>query len=191
MRAAFAALILLGGCGASTGPAPQAPSPSVSSAVQSSSGACAARAARDWMVGGKSFMIEATAEGPSCRDAVARLAIRTSEGRALYANAYPLEQVPLAFNPNADATRLASDLQAWIQGSDEFRTADQLPAWPEGAAAPPGFTPKLARVAYEGVRTEKASILCFPDGGESNACIALIAEPVLVQEIGSLTPERR
>ena len=184
--------LLLSACGASTTASTEAaPSAAASSAAQNASGACTARAARDWSVGDAAFMIQATADGPSCANATALLVLRTHDGRALFADAYPIEQVPLAFNPRADATRLATDLQAWIAGDDAHRTADQLPAWPEGAAAPPGFMPKLARLAYEGLRTEKAAILCYPDGGESNACIALTPSPAGVQRIGSLTPERR
>ena len=192
-RAIFVSFaLLLGACGASTTPSTEAaPSAAASSAAQNASGACTARAARDWSVGSSSFMIEASADGPTCATATATLVLRSHDGRALFSDAYPIEQVPLAFNTRADATRLATDLQAWIAGDDEHRTANQLPAWPEGAAAPPGFTAKLARLAYEGLRTEKAAILCYPDGGESNACVALTPSPALVERMGSLTPERR
>jgi hypothetical protein len=116
--------------------------------------------------------------------------LRASDGSAIFADAYPVDQVSLAFNPHADATRLASDLQAWIAGDPAHMSADQLPAWSEGLPTPPGFTPAVARLTYEGLRTEKAAILCYPDGRESNACVALTPHPLLVQRIGSLSPQR-
>lgn len=188
--AAFA--LLLAACGGPTSTTTEiTPSAAASSAAQSPSGACTAHATRDWKIGDQSFMVDATAQGPSCAHAVAMLVLRTADGRALFADAYPIDQVPLAFNPHGDATRLASDLQAWITGDDQHSAADQLPPWPEGAPTPPGFTPALARLTYEGLRTEKAAILCYPDGGESNACVALTPEPIMAQRIGSLTPARR
>lgn len=193
MRALPVALVLaLAACGASTTTTTTPPSTaSASSAEQSGSGACTARAARDWTLSGVTYIVLAVAEGPSCAHATASLMVRAPDGRSLFADAYPTEQVSLAFSPHSDATALATELQAWIAGDPEHTTADQLPAWPEGAPAPPGFTPRLARIAYEGLRTEKTSILCYPDGGESNACIALSTNPAMVQRIGSLTPERR
>lgn len=190
--AALFALLLLAACGGATSTTTEiTPSAAASSAAQSASGVCNAHATRDWKIGDTSFMVDATAQGPSCAHAVAILVLRTADGRALFADAYPIDQVTLAFNPNGDATRLASDLQAWITGDEHHSTADQLPAWPEGAPAPPGFTPALARLSYEGLRNEKAAILCYPDGGESNACVALTPAPAMAQRIGSLTPTRR
>lgn len=150
---------------------------------------CTAQASRDWSaVGSQYYVVEAEARGATCREAVATLRIKSVEGAVLFTRDYPTAQVSLAFNPNNDETGLRSDLEGWIQNTVESGRADELPAWPSGAAKPPGFTPAVSRNQYEAARGAQGPLFCFPDGGESNACVAMAGANATL--LGSLTPER-
>ncbi|HVK80431.1 MAG TPA: hypothetical protein VM915_07440 [Verrucomicrobiae bacterium] len=153
---------------------------------------CVANTSRDWSaVGSQYYIIEAELAGDACPDAVATIRIKAREGNAvLFEQNYPIAGVPLAFNPNGDRVSLSSDLEAWIQNTAEVQTADTLPAWPSGAQRPPGFQPAagVTRQRYEGARGAQGPLFCYPDGAESNACIAMAGDTATL--LGSLTPER-
>lgn len=152
---------------------------------------CFAEASQDWSaVGSQYYVIEAEATGATCREAVATIRITTRDGVTLFEHAYPTAQVPLAFNPNGDQTGLRNELEEWAENTADPATADTLPAWPSGAARPPGFQPAagVTRSHYEQFRGNQGPLFCYPDGGESNACIALMENHATL--LGSLTPER-
>lgn len=150
---------------------------------------CAAQASRDWSaVGSQYYLVEAEAEGPTCAEAVATIRIKSQEGAVLFTRDYPVGSVPLAFNPNGDRVTLQSDLDSWTQNTAEPATADSLPPWPSGAQRPPGFQPAVTRGQYENARGNQGPLFCFPDGGESNACVAMAGATATF--LGSLTPER-
>ncbi len=150
---------------------------------------CTAQASHDWSaVGSQYFIIEAEADGDTCADAVATMRIMSRDGAVLFTRDYPVRDVPLAFNPNGDQTSLRSDLEVWTQNTADPPTADTLPRWPAGARRPPGFEPAVSRNRYEDARGAQGPLFCFPDGGESNACVALAGDSATL--LGSLTPER-
>ncbi|MGE0739799.1 MAG: hypothetical protein AB7O98_00530 [Hyphomonadaceae bacterium] len=150
---------------------------------------CSAQASRDWSaVGSQYYIIEAEAEGDDCATATATMRIKSRDGATLFERGYQVAQVPLAFNPNGDRTTLRSDLEAWTQNTAETPTADWLPAWPLREERPPGFQPVVTRGQYEAARGAQGPLFCFPDGGESNACIAMAGDRATL--LGSLTPER-
>lgn len=153
---------------------------------------CEAQASRDWSaVGSQYYLIESQLTGAACADAVATLRIKAREGQAvLFEQSYPIAGVPLAFNPNNDHAGLSNDLELWTQNTAEVETADWLPAWPSGAARPPGFQPAagINRGRYEGARGNQGPLFCYPDGAESNACVAMAGDTATL--LGSLTPER-
>ena len=151
--------------------------------------ACSVQAWRDWSaVGSQYFIIEAKAQGATCADAVATMSIKSRDGAVLFTRDYPVREVPLAFNPNGNQTSLRSDLEGWMQNTAEPPTADTLPPWPAGARRPPGFEPAVPRNRYEGARGAQGPLFCFPDGGESNACVAMAGDSATF--LGSLTPEQ-
>ena len=154
--------------------------------------ACTADApARAVQFGGQTYQIQAHAEGETCEGAVASLKIVAPNGSTAFETSYPINQVPLAFNPRGTgAARLTTELEGWTQNTAEHPTADSLPAWPAGAAKPTHFTPALSRDAYEAARTAKRPIFCFPDGNESNACVGVDIAQQTGTLLGSLTPER-
>ena len=150
---------------------------------------CSAQTSRDWSaVGSQYYVIEAEARGPTCAEAVATLRIKSVEGAILYERDHRTSETPLAFYPNSDQTGLRAELDAWIQNTAEPASADTLPAWPPGAQHPPGFQPSVTRTRYEGARGAQGPLFCYPDGAESNACIAMAGDVATL--LGSLTPER-
>jgi len=152
---------------------------------------CYAEASRDWSAAGSQyFVIEARASGATCREAIATMRITSREGAVLFEQSYPTAQVPLAFNPNGTQTGLRDELEGWTNNTAQPQTADFLPAWPAGAQRPPGFQPAsgVTRSMYEAARGSQGPLFCYPDGGESNACVALSGDRATL--LGSLTPER-
>lgn len=149
---------------------------------------CSAQTSHDWSApGSQYYMVEAEAHGPNCREAVATLRVRARTGAVLFERSYPVAEVPLAFNPNDDQTGLRSDLEGWATNAADQPSADSLPAWPAGADHPPFFRPAVTRQVYEGFRGMQGPIFCYPDGAESNACIAMNGDHATF--LGSRTPE--
>jgi hypothetical protein len=187
---AFAALAL---AACSPGPADEAKVEDVASTAPAGAEAagCFAEASRDWSaVGSQYYVVSAEARGATCREAVATVRISSQQGAELFEQSYPTTQVPLAFNPNGDQTGLRNELEEWIVNTAEPATADTLPAWPSGAQKPPGFQPAsgVTRNSYEAARGAQGPLFCYPDGGESNACVAMAGDRATL--LGSLTPER-
>lgn len=150
---------------------------------------CFAEFSRDWSaVGSQYYVIEAEAEGTTCREATATMRITSRDGTTLFEREYLTAEVPLAFNPNADQTTLRSELEGWTENTADPETADTLPAWPARAQRPPNFQPTVTRAQYEAARGAQGPLFCYPDGGESNACVALAGDRATL--LGSLTPER-
>lgn len=152
-------------------------------------GGCETQASRDWSaVGSQYYVIEAETRGESCRDAVATIRIETTEGQTIFTRDYPTAQIPLAFNPNSDQTGMRAEIEGWIANTSETQRASELPAWPARAERPPGFQPAVTRGQYEAARGAQGPLFCYPDGAESNACVALAGGNATL--LGSLTPER-
>lgn len=150
---------------------------------------CFAEFSRDWSaVGSQYYVIEAEAEGASCAEATATIRITARDGAVLFEHVYRTADIPLAFNPNSSQTDLRAELEAWTENTAEPPTADTMPAWPAGAARPPHVQPEVARPQYEAARGVQGPLFCYPDGAESNACVALSGDRATL--LGSLTPER-
>lgn len=150
---------------------------------------CDANASRDWSaVGSQYYIVEAEAHGASCGEAVATIRIKSTEGQVLFTHDYPTRDVSLAFNPNSDQTGLREEIESWTQNVSDTGSAAELPAWPAGAHAPPNFQPAVARNVYEQARGNQSALFCYPDGGESNACVAVACTTATL--LGSKTPER-
>jgi hypothetical protein len=150
---------------------------------------CFAEFSRDWSaVGSQYYVIEAEAEGLTCADATATIRVTARDGAVLFEREYRTAEVPLAFNPNSNQTDLRAELEAWTQNTAEPPTADTMPAWSAGAERPPYVQPAVSRAQYEAARGAQGPLFCYPDGGESNACVALAGDRATL--LGSLTPER-
>jgi hypothetical protein len=180
-RAAFAVLALMG-CSPAT-------EPKTAQIPTEPPQGCTAQASRDWSaVGSQYYVIEAEAAGASCAASIATIRIKSRNGDVLYTRDYPTADVPLAFAPISDQTTLRAEIDAWTLNTAETPTADWLPAWPAGAQRPPHFQPAVDRMRYESARGAQGPLFCYPDGAESNACVALAGDSATF--LGSLTPER-
>ena len=147
------------------------------------------QASRDWSaVGSQYYVIEAESRGETCRTATVTMRIESQQGQTLFTRDYEAAQVPLAFNPNSDTTGMRVELEAWITNTSETQRASELPAWPARAERPPHFQPAVTRGQYEAARGAQGPLFCYPDGAESNACVALAGASATL--LGSLTPER-
>ena len=187
MRRWVLALAVLG-VAACTRAAPAPSAPSNQTRIPVATG-CNAQTSHDWSaVGGQYYMIEAEAHGPTCREAVATIRIKARDGSLLFEHTYPIAEVPLAFNPNGDQTGLRSDLEEWAQNAADTPTANTLPDWSAGSDHPPFFRPVVPRAVYESARGMEGPLFCYPDGAESNACVAMNGDHATL--LGSRTPER-
>lgn len=180
-RAALIALALMG-C------APAEPQETAETPLPAPQQGCTAQASRDWSaVGSQYYVIEAEARGDACATAVATIRIKSRDGVVLFTRDYPTAEVPLAFSPNSDQTGLRGEIDAWTMNTAEVQTADWLPAWPARADSPPHFQPAVGRTRYESARGAQGPLFCYPDGAESNACVAMAGDTATF--LGSLTPE--
>ncbi|MGE3930241.1 MAG: hypothetical protein AB7G05_08755 [Hyphomonadaceae bacterium] len=174
-------------------PASEQPAAEAAPAQEASASGCVVTAnPRELQFGGETYRVEARAEGASCEEAVASLRLLNPAGTAIFETAYPTNQVPLAFRAaGADEARLTEELNAWTANVAQQPTADSLPAWPEGAERPQYFTPAIGRDGYEAARSAQRPLFCFPDGGESNACVAIDTSAKTAVLLGAWTPERQ
>lgn len=200
MRRMIAAFVLaLAACAE---PAP-APAPDEAPAAQSAAedaaedaapppvaAGCATQAGKDWLINGETYRLEAAAFGPDCRDAVATLIVRRPDGRPIYAVATPTSAAPLAFRARPNQEQLAEELAGWLDDQSGFFVADALPAWPQGADRPAQFQPAVSRELYVAAQEGKRPLFCYPDGAESNACVAVEPRVRTALLLGSYTPER-
>lgn len=190
-RLGLAILVLAMAACSRQAPAPDRQANAASqTAIPAAAAGCNATASHDWSaVGSQYYMIEAEAHGPTCREAVATIRIKAHDGQTvLFERSYPVAEVPLAFNPNSDQTGFRSDLEEWTANAADTPTADWLPAWPSGADHPPFFHPHVSRAQYESFRGAQGPLFCYPDGAESNACVAMSGDHATL--LGSRTPER-
>jgi len=180
---AATSLLMLAACGQTTVSTPVA-APATPGATAAG---CAGTAELAWPA--SQLMIAGNLAGAACADAVATLEVRNAAGAVLHTFSAPISQLPLAFNPNADHATMQADLASWLS-SNPFRTADALPAWPANASTPPvTFVPAVDRAAYEAARTARRPLYCYPDNGESAACVAFDAATGAVVKLGSERPE--
>jgi hypothetical protein len=186
-----AALFALAACGQQP-PQNAAPAPTQAEDIRDAMpvAACSADSAGSWVVAGKTYAVQAHAEGASCAEAVATIKLVSANGATLFQDRRRIADVTLSFAPNSDQARLQTELNAWVQNVAQVPDASGLPAWPASAQKPPHFTAQVARADYEAARTAKRPLFCYPDGGESNACVALDPAADTATLLGSWTPER-
>lgn len=182
---AAASLMLLAACGQTTVSTP-ATAPATPAESAAATG-CTGTAELPWPAA--QLMIAGNLAGAACADAVATLEVRNPAGAVLHTFSAPISQITIAFNPRADHATMQSDLASWLS-SNAFRTTDALPAWPASASAPPvTFVPAVDRAAYEAARAARRPLYCYPDNGESAACVAFDSATGAVTKLGTERPE--
>lgn len=143
------------------------------------SAGCEARAAQPWQGAGATYSVEATTTGPDCERAVATLVIRDSSGTPVYSEAHMAEDI-MMLAPARDTAAMQTALQEWVTFDNHtMATTSALPDWPNGATGPQSgefpFYPEEAydRDSYMRLRENNLPLLCYVQGMESQACLAL------------------
>lgn len=143
------------------------------------SAGCEVRAAQPWEGGGAAYSVEATTTAPDCERAVATLTIRDSSGVPVYAVAHMAEDI-MMLAPAHDAAAMQTALQEWVTFDNHtMTTTSTLPDWPANAAGPqngefPFYPDEIYdRDTYMRVRANNLPLLCYVQGMESLACLAL------------------
>lgn len=141
---------------------------------------CDARAATAWVAGDQEYSIEATGAGPDCARAVATFVVRDASGAPIYAEAY-LAQHVMVLADVSDAAAMEAALREWTSpaNSTTMNTTSALPDWaarangPENGEFPFYVDESVDRDTYLGLRQANAPLLCYVQGMESMACLAL------------------
>jgi hypothetical protein len=141
---------------------------------------CDARAANTWAVGDAQYSVEASTDGPDCARAVATIVVRDSSGNPLYAEAH-LAQHIMTLAPATTKAAMQTALADWSNPANNttMLTTSALPDWPNGAGGPQNgefpFYPEQAydHDSYVRLRQNNLPLLCYVQGMESMACLAL------------------
>lgn len=141
---------------------------------------CDARAANTWAAGDAQYSVEASTDGPDCARAVATIVVRDASGNPIYAEAH-LAQHIMVLAPATTKAAMQTALADWSNPANNttMQTTSALPDWPNGADGPQNgefpFYPEQAydRDSYMRVRESNLPLLCYVQGMESMACLAL------------------
>jgi hypothetical protein len=149
--------------------------------------ACDARATNTWNAAGADYSVEAATSGPDCQRAVATIVIRDSSGAPLYAEAHMAEDI-MMLAPAHDVAAMRAALRQWVTFDNHtMATTSALPDWPQGASGPQNgefpFHPEAGydRDSYMALRANNLPLLCYVQGMESQACLALSGEGELTK----------
>ncbi len=143
---------------------------------------CGAKTERSWIVDAqRSFTIEALTVGPDCPKAAVTLVVRAPDGVPALVWAAPTKDV-FGLYDVTEAAAMEAALADWIdQSHSQFRTANALPAWAEGAQGPGAANAEFPfhaeswfdRPTWEQMRAENAAVFAFAQGHESQAVYIL------------------
>ena len=152
---------------------------------------CATTASRAWPVdSGMNFTVEAVSDGPNCAMAALLLVIRNSDGEAIWVEASRASDLLTFGGIDPDNIgQMTAALKDWITASGRMTEAGALPDWKEGADAPgdtssefPFYTDEgMSRDDYQGMRKAKRPLFCYVQGMESQACVVLMPDGVIVK----------
>ncbi len=170
--------------------------PTETAAAPASADGCATKIERPWgPVGpsdGPSYRVKAWTSGTICEAAVVTLAIYARDGFPIYAWAGATQYLFL-LNDAKTPEAMQEGLGEWI-GPDNLppELTGTLPPWEQtdGQAqqAEFPFMPNMEKAAYEDLRKQNLNMLCYPQGMESQLCLALHRDanggPPMIEEIG-------
>jgi hypothetical protein len=186
------AFFLLTACQPQTTPVetPAAAPTETATVAPTSADGCAAKVERPWGTGG--YRVKAWTSGDTCEAAVVTLAAYGSDGLPVYGWAGATQFLFLLNDANTPE-EMQTGLNEWI-GADSLPPdlTGTLPAWEETEGQPKRaefpFMPNMEKDAYEALRKENINMLCYPQGMESQLCLALHpgegGAPAMVEELG-------
>lgn len=184
------AFFLLTACQPQTPPADAPAAPAETAAAPASTDGCAAKVERPWGTGG--YRVKAWTSGDTCEAAVVTLAAYGADGLPIYGWA-GATQFLFALNDKKTPEQMQAGLDEWV-GPDNLPPdlTGTLPPWEETDGQPKRaefpFMPNMEKEAYEATRKENLNMLCYPQGMESQLCLALHPSvdgaPAMVEELG-------
>jgi hypothetical protein len=160
-------------------PAMPAPAPEPTAA-----NGCEARTQKQW---GPAYRVEAWTSGASCAGSVVTLAVYTADSSPIYAWAGATQYL-FALRDATTQPEMQQALNEW-SGPDNLppEMTGTLPPWDEtdgqAKAAEFPFMPNMDKAAYEELRKSNLPMLCYPQGIESQLCLAMHDGP-MIEEIG-------
>ncbi len=142
--------------------------------------ACNLSASKLWpATKGRPLATEAYSNGHNCALAVVVIVVRGADGKPIWHDAMPAEQV-MTFVEAKTPKQMKAALGDWLYQSHTFKSTGDLPEWKKGAEAPVvvgefPFYPEadVDQDTYSKIRAEKAPIFCYVQGMESLSCVAL------------------
>lgn len=185
------AYFMLTACQPQTPPAqtPAAALTETAAATVSADG-CTTKAERPW--GANGYRVKAWTSGETCEAAVVTLAAYGSDGLPIYGWA-GATQFLFLLDDAKTPEQMQTGLDQWI-GPDNLPPdlTGTLPPWEETDGQPKQaefpFMPNMEKPAYEELRKANINMLCYPQGMESQFCLALHPSeggaPGMVEEIG-------
>ncbi|RYG36245.1 MAG: hypothetical protein EON93_05355 [Burkholderiales bacterium] len=184
------AFFLLTACQPQT-PAVETPAAPVETATApAAADGCTAKVERPWGTGG--YRVKAWTSGETCEAAVVTLAAYGSDGLPIYGWA-GAAQFLFLLNDVKTPEQMQTGLNEWVGGDNlEPDLTGTLPPWEETEGQPKRaefpFMPNMEKDAYEALRQSNLNMLCYPQGMESQLCLALHPSeggaPAMVEEIG-------
>jgi hypothetical protein len=126
--------------------------------------------------------ITASAQGPSCDQAVVLFVVRNASGDPLWTHASTYFDMTTGGGPVEGASPVTdADMQAFLSGwaSVEISRSNELPEWREGVATLTesaqtfAYDTPFEREAYEMLRARALPTLCFAGGAESAHCLVI------------------
>lgn len=190
------AFFLLTACQPQTAPVETPPAAPAETVTAASTAGCATTVERPWgPVGpsdGPSYRVKAWTAGSTCETAVVTLAVYARDGYPIYAWAGATQYL-FMLNDAKTPEDMQTGLNEWI-GPDNVPPdlTGALPPWEqtEGQAqqAEFPFMPNMEKDAYEDIRKQNLNMLCYPQGMESQLCLALHqgadGAPAMIEELG-------
>ena len=195
------AFFMLTACQPAAAPAqtPAATTPSETAAdAPATTDGCAASVERAWGPIGPSdhpsYRVKAWTSGSVCEAAVVTLAIYARDGFPIYAWAGATQYL-FALNAAKTPADMQTALNEWV-GPDNLPPdlTGTLPPWEQTEGQPKRaefpFMPAegMDQATYEDLRKQNLHMLCYPQGMESQLCLALHRSdgnaPAMVEEIG-------
>ena len=183
--------------GTSTSTSSTASSGTEAAAAPAAADGCSATTEKAWGPIGPSdhpsYRVKAWTSGAVCESAVVTLAIYARDGFPIYAWA-DATQYLFALNAAKTPADMQTALNEWV-GPDNLPPdlTGTLPPWEETEGQPKRaefpFMPAegMSKETYEDLRKQNLPMLCYPQGMESQLCLALHqmdGAPPMIEEIG-------
>jgi len=146
--------------------------------AHAASAGCAARASQVWSAPDQpDLTVEAFSDGPTCAQAVVTIAVRESDGRPAWAQAFVAAD-NFVLREGSTPRKMQAALQRWLDPAEvQLDSTAALPEWAPDAAGPGGefpFRPSetyAGRDDYEALREAGLPLLCVVSGNESMVCL--------------------